>query len=192
MQYYVPRGQESGFSGSALLIRPRGGLRSVGESFRLRLQELDPSLTHVNLTPLQQSLDPQMRPWRLGAALFGLCGVLALLVTAVGLYSVLSYMVAERAHEIGVRVALGATGKRVTWFVVRSGALLAVAGMSLGLAVALLAGGWVEPLLFDTSGRDPLVLGTVVVVLFLVAAIASLIPAGRAAAVSPMTALRGE
>lgn len=192
MQYYVPRGQERGFSGSALLIRPREGLQSATEPLRRRLQAVDGSIVHIGFQSLQESLDPQLRPWRLGAALFGVCGVLALLVTAVGLYSVLAYLVTDRTHEIGVRLALGASAGDVSGMVARGGLALAGTGALLGLALAIAGGGWIEPLLFETSGRDPVVLVGVALLILLVAVVASMVPAWRAARVSPMTALRAE
>jgi len=191
-QYYVPLGQEAGFSGSNLLVRPRGAVTAAVEPLRRRLLAVDAAIAHVGFRTLQASLDPQLRSWRLGAALFTLCGVLALVVTAVGLYSVLAYLVTDRTHEIGVRMALGATGGAVIRLVVRDGATLAMVGAVIGLAVGFAAGGWIEPLLFETSGRDPLVFGVVGAILVGVALLASLLPARRAARISPMTAIREE
>jgi len=124
--------------------------------------------------------------------MFVLCGALALVVAAIGLYSVISYLVAHRTHELGVRIALGARGADIVRFVVRDGMAMAAGGTALGLGLALVAGKWLEPLLFQTSARDAVVLGGVGVGLSIVAFTASVFPAVRASRVTPMTALRSD
>ncbi len=114
------------------------------------------------------------------------------MVAALGLYSVMSYLVAQRTHEIGVRIALGAGGSAIVGMVVKRSLLLAVAGVAIGMVIALWAGRFLQPLLFQTSPRDPLVLGGVVGVLLVTALLASLLPALRARRVDPMEALREE
>ena len=121
---------------------------------RKLLQQLDPTIAYVDATTLQDDIDPQVRPWRLGASVFGLMGVLALLVAAVGLYSVMSYLVAQRTHELGVRIALGASGGNIVSLVLRSSVGMALLGIAIGLGLALAAGRFIEPLLFNTSARD--------------------------------------
>jgi ABC-type antimicrobial peptide transport system permease subunit len=137
-------------------------------------------------------VDPQIRPWRLGASVFGLMGVLALVVAAVGLYSVLSYLVAQRTHEIGVRIALGARGGDILGLILRSSFGMTVLGVAIGLGLSLAAGRFVEPLLFETSARDPGVVSGVALSMLTVALLASLVPALRARRVNPMEALRTE
>jgi putative ABC transport system permease protein len=190
MKYYIPFGQERGVGGTVLLIRPRGDPAKMVASTRRVLQELDPSISYVYAQTLQESVDPQIRPWRLGASVFGLMGVLALVVAAVGLYSVLSYLVAQRTHEIGVRIALGARGGDILGLVLRSSFGMTVLGVVIGLALSLAAGRFVEPLLFETSARDPGVIGGVALSMLTVALVASLVPALRARRVNPMEALR--
>ena len=192
MQYYVPFGQEQGIGGTKLFVRPRGDALAFIEPLRRELQRLRPSLGYVDIATLQESVDPQLRSWRLGATMFGMFGALALLVAAVGLYSVLAYLVLQRTHEIGVRIALGARPKDVVRLVARHGATAAVLGASIGLALALIGGRFIEPLLFETSPRDPVVLATVIAVLLVAAALASLVPARRATAVEPARALAAE
>lgn len=124
MQYYIPFGQESafGFGGSNLMLRPsRGEPSALIGAVRRAILALDPSLTYVDAKMLQESLDLQIRPWRLGASMFGLMGVLALIVAAVGLYSVMSYLVAQRTRELGIRIALGATSQNVVSLILRGG-----------------------------------------------------------------------
>jgi predicted permease len=190
MQYYIPFGQERGIGGTSLLIRPRTDPAKMIGSVRRALQELDPSITYVFAQTLQESVDPQIRPWRLGASVFGLMGVLALVVAAVGLYSVLSYLVAQRTHEIGVRIALGARGGDILSLVLRSSFGMTVLGVAIGLGLSLAAGRFIEPLLFETSARDPGVVSGVALSMLTVALVASLVPALRARRVNPMEALR--
>jgi putative ABC transport system permease protein len=194
MQYYVPLGADGrlGFGGSALLVRPRGDLASMVAPLRSELRALDPSLLWLEVEPLEASLAPELRPFRLGATLFGLFGLLALLLASLGLYSLVAYTVASRAHELGVRVALGARGSDVLRLVLRQGLLLAAAGLALGMVVALAAGGYVRDLLFQDSPRDPLVYGVVVLALLAAAALASFGPARRATRVDAMAALKAE
>ena len=135
---------------------------------------------------------PSMRSWRLGATMFAVFGGLALALAAIGLYSVIAYSVAQRAHEMGVRVALGARSVDLVRLIVRDGMRVAVAGVLIGAIAAAVAGRWIAPLLFDVSARDPVVFGAVVIVLFGVALAASWLPALRASRIDPNEALRAD
>ena len=192
MQYYVPIGQERGFSGSYLLLRPRGEFTTAWPALREALQRADPAISSIDVKLLADGLDEQVRPFKLGRVAFGLGAMLALIVAALGLYSVMAHAVAWRRHEIGVRMALGARPLDVAAMVVGRGTRLATFGVAAGLIVALAARPWVEPRLFETSARDPIVLIGVVAVIELVAILAGWIPARRAVAVSPTEALRTE
>ena len=192
MQYYVPIGQERGFSGSYLLVRPRGEFTTSWPALREALQRADPSISSIDVRLLADGLDEQVRPFKLGRVAFGLGALLALAVAALGLYSVMAHAVAWRRHEIGVRMALGARPRDVARMVVGRGTRLATLGIAAGLIIALAARSWVEPRLFETSARDPLVLSGVVVLIELVAILAGWIPARRAVGVSPTEALRAE
>ena len=119
-------------------------------------------------------------------------GALALIVAAVGLYGVIAYNVAQRMHELGVRVALGAQAGDVGRLVVGQGLRMAVAGLAIGGAISLVASRWIQPLLFQQSARDPVVFAVVAAMLVLVALIASSVPAMRAARVDPNAVLRSE
>ena len=141
---------------------------------------------------LQDSLDPQIRPWRLGANMFALFGALALLVAAIGLYSVIAYLVTQRAHELGVRVALGAAQSNIVGLVVRYGVGLAAVGVAIGMLLSLNAGRWIEPLMSDPSPRNPAVCLLVAVGLLVVGLLASVVPAWRAARLDPIEVLRAE
>jgi putative ABC transport system permease protein len=137
-------------------------------------------------------VSPQKRSWQLGATMFTALGGLALVLAAVGLYSVLAYDVAQRTREFGVRVAMGARGADVMRLVLARGLRTALVGGMIGVGVAVVAGRWVAPLLFRTSPTDPAVIGVVVIGVVFVALMAALIPAKRALSVDPIEALRAE
>jgi len=147
LQVYVPIGQERGFSGSWLVVRPIGTVSPAWPALRDALQKSDPAIQTINVRRLSQGLDREMRPLRLGMLAFGLSASLALVVAALGLYSIMAHAVAWRRHEIGVRLALGARPRSIATLIVGRGAVLASIGIGLGLAVAFGARRWVEPLL---------------------------------------------
>ncbi|HEY7475317.1 MAG TPA: FtsX-like permease family protein, partial [Vicinamibacterales bacterium] len=192
MHYYIPAGQEVGFGGSALIVR--GADRSPGlvADVRRLLIGVDPTISYISAETIQARIEPQVRPWTLGATVFLLSGLLALVVAGIGIYSVMSYLIADRRREIGVRMALGATAQDIVRLVLRGSLLMAVVGIATGELVALLLGRLAEPLLFDTSPRDPAVFAGVAAVLLLVAMAATFLPARRARAVNPVEALRME
>ena len=191
MQYYVPLGQEIRVSARpVLLVRTAGDPSELVGAVRKEMLAMDPALAYVDAQPLREFIDRQMRSWQLGATVFGLFGVLALLVAGSGLYSVVAYFVVQRTHEIAVRVALGASTRRVAMLVLRNGIGLTAAGLAIGSVIALVAGGFVGPLLFETSPRDPAVFAAVAVLLFGAATVASIVPASRARRVDVMEALR--
>jgi len=134
----------------------------------------------------------RQRPWRIGASLFVAFGALAVVLAAIGLYSVISYGVSQRTHELGVRMALGAAAGDVIRMVVAQGVAFVVGGIALGSVIGLLAGSRLEPMLFAQSARDPRVFGLVGLVLISVAIVATVRPAIRAARLDPTVALRSE
>jgi predicted permease len=192
MSFYIPFGQEQGIGGTHLLVRPRGDASRVLAAVRQELVALDPTIIFVYAGRLQDSVEPKVRPWQLGATMFSLMGLLALVVAAVGLYSVMSYDVTHRTHEIGVRMALGARPADVVRLVVRGGLALAAGGVAAGFGLALIAARLVEPLLFDTSPRDPAVFAVVAATLLTMAVLATVLPAARARRVNPADAMRAE
>ena len=139
-----------------------------------------------------EQLDPAFRNWRLGAALFAAAGFLALLVAGVGIYGTIAYTFSQRTQEIGVRIALGAQASNIVTLVLKSSVMISAVGVIIGTGVAIWAGRFAKPLLYDTSPNNPFVLGGVALVLIGVAVIASLVPALRAKRVDPMEALRAE
>jgi ABC-type antimicrobial peptide transport system permease subunit len=151
-----------------------------------------PGQSYVRVQPLNDIIDSQRRSWKVGATMFVAFGVLALVVAAVGLYGVITYNVAQRMHELGIRIALGAQAADVVRLVVGQGVRFALVGVTLGLALALIGAKWIQPLLFEQSARDPVTYGMVAILLLTVALVASVLPAMRATRADPNSALRGE
>jgi predicted permease len=172
-----------------LLIRSSARLNGVISQMRSTLAGISPDIRysfHVFDTSVQDSLLRE----RLMATLSGLFGVLALTLTAAGLYGVISYMVARRTNEIGIRVALGAGRGAVIALILRETAVVLAAGLGTGTLLTLAAGRAASTLLFDLKWYDPLALTAACVSLAFVAAVASYLPAWRAASVNPAIALR--
>jgi putative ABC transport system permease protein len=178
---------------SLIFVRMSGGdLTSDMERVRRALQAVMPGMGFVVPRPLQYVVDDGRRSWRLGATLFVAFGGLALVVAAVGLYGVIGYNVAQRMHELGVRIALGARTSAILRLVLSQGLALASAGVGIGLALALAASRWIEPLLYKQSPRDPLTYAAVAIAMGVVAVLASALPALRAVRADPNRALRAE
>jgi putative ABC transport system permease protein len=189
--YYRPIDQVRA-TGGGLFVRMHDDAARHRETIRRALQRLMPGGSYVTVTPMSEIFEPNVRSWRLGATMFVAFGALALVLAAVGLYSVIAYNVVQRTHEMGVRVAFGAQVRDILRLILNEGLRITVIGVVIGGAIALYAGRWVKPLLFDVKPADPVVFGVVVAVLFAAATLASLIPAMRAARVDPNVALRSE
>lgn len=193
--YYVPIEQYKARFGTAysqLFVRVNGRAEEFLEPLRRRLQREMPGNAYVSAMRLQQLVSPQRRSWEFGATMFVAFGTLALVLAAIGLYSVIAYSVAQRTHELGVRIALGASVAEVVRMIVAQGVGIAAAGVAVGSGIALWASKWIEPLLFAQKARDPLVFASVAAVLLVVAIAATLRPALRATRVDPTVALRSE
>jgi ABC-type antimicrobial peptide transport system permease subunit len=151
-----------------------------------------PGAGYVNVRTMESLVTPSMRSWQLGATMFATFGGLALLLAALGLYGVIAHSVAQRTHEMGVRVALGARTSDVAGMVIRESIRIVAVGVTLGIVASLVAGRWISPLLFEISPRDPMVLVAVIVTLMGVTLLASWLPAVRASRVDPAESLRAE
>jgi len=192
MTYYLPLAQREGRTLQGLYIRTTGDPERTAAALAPVLRGMDPRVRFATVRSLREQIDPQTRSWTLGATMFSVFGLLALLVAAVGLYGVLAFDVAQRTRELGIRTALGAERTRLLRSVVLDGVRLALVGVALGLGVALAAAPRVGALLFEVSPRDPVVLSVVATTLVAVALLAALVPALRATRVDPVTALRTE
>ncbi len=194
MQLYNPigRGQRVETRAFNVIVRATGDPNALVEPLRRAMQTVSAGLPFADVKPMASALALELRPWRLGASLFGAFGAIALVLSALGLYSVVAYSVAQRTHEMGVRVALGAQVRDIVALVLRQGLGLSAIGITSGVALTLLSAGWVKPLLYETSAHDPLRLAAVAVGLLAVSALASVIPARRATRADPLTAMRSE
>ena len=189
LYYYLPIAQFHDDEGG-VFVRTRGDADAFVETVRRQLQGVMPGATYIRVTPMHKFVDPQRQSWESGAKMFLAFGVLAHILAALGLYSVIAYNVAQRTHELGVRIALGAGGRHLTRLVVGQAMRFAVAGALIGGTLALWSGRWIAPLLYETSPKDAVVYSVVIATLLVVAIGASAIPALRASRVDPNVALR--
>ena len=192
MQLYLPIDQAPEFMGVGALLARAEDPEAMAPVLRRELQTLRRDLPFVRVRSLGEIVAPQLASWRMGARLFGLYGALALLLAALGTYGVMAYTVARRTREVGVRIALGATRGKVVRRVLGRGLRIAALGVAAGLGLFLLASRFLEPLLFEVSPTDPVVLAGAAATLALSAVLASYLPARRAARVDPVVALRVE
>jgi putative ABC transport system permease protein len=196
MQYFIPLAQNSDSvlrsPVTALLVRTAGPAEDMVATVRREMQATVDGLPYPEINPFPAIVARLLTPWRRGAVLLGLFGALGLLLAALGLYGVQSYLVSQRTRELGIRIALGAGRPELLRLVVRQGLRVALLGVLLGAGAALVAGNVVASLLYGVSPRDPLILTGVALVLLAIAALASFLPAHRATKVDPMVALRYE
>ena len=146
----------------------------------------------VQIRPVEGFFEDLLGPWTLGATMFTAFGLLALVLAAVGLYSVLAFGVAQRQRELGIRSALGASGRDLIRMVMSQAGRYVGGGLVLGTLISLGLGRFVEDLLFNVRSVDPFVYGTVILTLAITGAAAAFLPAWRATAVSPTTAIQVE
>jgi predicted permease len=174
------------------VVRYSGEPRAVIPEIRRAFKEVNRRLPIVEAVTLSQFVDRSLIKQRLVARLSTLFSLLALLLACAGLYGVMSYNVARRTHEIGIRMALGANAHRIMQSVMRETLGPVALGILIGLGAALATTRWVESLLFGLKPHDPLTIGLAALLLMAVASIAGYLPARRAARVDPMAALRCE
>ncbi len=190
--YYLPVAQHWPHEIATMYVRMSGDAAASLERVRRAMTRAMPGDGFAIVRPLQEIVDDRSRSWRLGAMMFVAFGGLALVVAAVGLYGVISYNVAQRTHELGVRMALGARARDAVRLIVGQGVRVAATGVLVGLALALAAARWVQPLLFHQEANDPVLYALVAVGMMAVAVAASAVPALRAARADPSIALRSD
>jgi putative ABC transport system permease protein len=158
------------------------------------VRSIDPGLPVANLTTMEKEIGDSVARPRLRTLILALFAGLALVLAAVGLYGIIAYSVAQRGHEIGIRMALGADRRQVLGLILRQGLGLTLAGLAAGLAgaVALVATGWLGDLLYNVKPTDVFTFAVVPLLLIAVALLASLLPARRATRVDPLVVLRAE
>jgi len=190
---YLPLSQAPSASGAhSVLIRVNGDPGALAPALRTIVRDLDPALALFAVEPLTQTLSSRMGQRRFTMLVLGIFAAVALLLAAVGVHGVLSYTVAQRTREIGIRMTLGADPRGVRALVVTQGAALTLTGLGFGLFGALAVTRILSTLLYGVSAHDPFTFGGVAVTLAAVALMASWFPARRAASVDPLTALRSE
>jgi predicted permease len=185
-------GPVAGFGGLTLIAKAARNSGPLGATIRRRLLSRDPELV-VNLAGTMEShVQESLFVPRLLAMLFGVSGLIGLLIASAGIYGVMSFAVARRTREIAIRLALGARSAQVTWMVLSHGALLALVGIAIGLAGGMALAATAGSLIYGVSATDPLTFTAVPAILLSVALLAAAIPARRAARVLPNRALRAE
>jgi putative ABC transport system permease protein len=187
---YIPLRQEpSGFA--VLLVRSRVDPGVIMNAVRREVQAIDPDQPVFTVQTLDQMLAQQRWPFRVFGTVFAIFAFIALVLAAVGLYAVMAYSVAQRTQEIGVRMALGAANKQVSWLVLRRGLVQIALGLIIGLSGAWFAGELLSPLLV-VPAHDTTTFVGIAMLLTAVALAACLIPARRATRLDPLVALRQE
>jgi predicted permease len=188
--YYHPLAQNP--SAFQVVARTTLQAESIAAAIRKEIASLDPEAPFYNVTTMRDVLDESLVSRRLPMLLAVAFGVVALFLSAIGIYGVLAYQVAQRRREIGIRMALGSSVRNVFGLVLADGAKIVTIGLAFGMAGAYFAGSYIESQLFGVRAWDPFVIAAVAVLLAAVSFIAVSIPARRAARVSPVIALAGE
>jgi putative ABC transport system permease protein len=188
---YVPQAQIP-IGSLTIIARTAGDPSTLARPLAETVRSIDPDLPAYNVKTVEEYLDGTIAIPRFNTLLLGIFAGLALVLTAIGLYGVISYSVAQRTHEIGIRIALGAQPSEMMRLVIGQGVRLALVGVGLGLIAALAFTHFLSSLLFGVTTTDPISFVTVVTTLLLVVLLACYIPARRAMRVDPMVALRYE
>ncbi len=184
--------RQSTLPGGVFLVRTEADPGAVAPAVRRVISELDPALAIIGLRTLEENARYTLSAAQGGATGATLFGVLAVLLTAAGLYGVVSYGAARRAREIGIRMALGARSVRVVRMILNDGLRLALLGLAIGTIAALALSRLVSGLLYGVTGTDPRAFMIASLVLVGITALACALPAARATAVDPVRVLRGD
>jgi predicted permease len=189
---YVPHLQNPGMVQAVVLVRGRSDPGQLTPLLRKEMFALDPDLPLNNVRTMDENLAQQRWFSRVFGSMFAVFAGIAIVLAAVGLFAVTAYSVTQRTQEIGVRMALGAQAKQVSWLILRRGLIHLAIGLTLGLAGAFGVGRLLGSMLFQTGPADPMTLVSITLLLVAVAISASLWPAWQASRLDPVTALRYE
>jgi ABC-type antimicrobial peptide transport system permease subunit len=173
-----------------LIVRARSDPAAMMSLLRQEISAMDPDVPVTNIRTMDEILARNRWPQRVFGTMFLVFAIIAIVLAAVGLYSVTAYSVAQRTQEIGIRMALGAEGEQVRWLILRRGMIQVGVGLTLGLAAALGTGRLLQGMLVGTGPADVVTLVSISVVLVIVAAMACFWPARRATRLDPVKALR--
>ena len=190
-QIFIPHAQEP-FGQVGVVLKTAGDPSGVTKQVEQQVRTLDPGIAIRNLQPLESYIDDARAPMRFNLILIAIFGIVALTLASVGLYSVMAYSVTQRSHELGIRIAVGASPRDILRLVLGQGIRLTLFGAAFGLLASLLVTRALASLLFGVSATDPITFIAVPIVLALVAMLACYLPARRAMRVDPMIALRYE
>jgi predicted permease len=190
--YYIPIGQSDVGNAVRVAVRTRGEPSAVMPHIRSAVISLDPDLAIYDIQTMRRVIDRQTWFYRVFGTFFMAFGVCALLLAAAGLYGVMSFSVTQRTREIGVRAALGAKGNQLIMLVMRRTMIQLAVGLFLGLGLALLASGALQPVLYHVNPRDMNVFAGVTAMLTLASLLASFLPARRVTTIDPVVALASE
>ncbi len=185
-------GARVGWGSEELVVRTKTSLTSVVPAVRAALRKMDPGMPLDGFRSLGEIVDQAVSPKRLIVMLLGLFSLLAMTLSSVGIYGVISYAVSQRTPELGIRLALGATTRGILWLVIKEGMKPVALGLLIGLAAAALLTKVARSLLFEISATDPLTFTANALLFISVGLLACWLPARRAAKVDPMEALRCE
>ena len=188
---YVPLRQDAP-GGTQLLVRSRIEPAAVMRAVQAEVQAVDPDQPVFSVQTLDQMLSQRMWPYRVFGSLFAIFAFIALTMSAVGLYAVMAYSVTQRTAEIGVRMALGAESRQVSWLILKRGLMQTAIGLAIGLVGAFFLSKVMRSLLVAITPSDPVTFASITVILIVVATAACLLPARRATRVDPLIALRAE
>jgi predicted permease len=190
--YYIPIAQSDVANGVRIAVRTRGDAASMTPVIRSAVASLDPNLAIYEVSSLRRVIERQTWFYTTFGTFFMAFGICALLLAAAGLYGVMSFAVTQRTREMGVRSALGAKSAQLIALVMRRSVVQLGIGIVLGLALALLASGALQPILYRVNPRDAGVFAGVIATLIIVSLVASLLPARRVAKIDPVKALATE
>jgi ABC-type antimicrobial peptide transport system permease subunit len=177
---------------TTLFVRSRLDAGAIMNAVRREVGAIDPDQPVFTAQTMDEMLAQNTWPYRVFGTLFAIFALIALVMSSVGLYAVMAYSVTQRTAEIGVRMALGAEGREVSWLILRRGLVQMAAGLAIGLVAAFFLAKVMRTLLVQISPSDPVTFASITLILSAVAIAACLVPARRATRVDPLVALRAE
>ncbi len=190
--YYIPIAQSDVSNFVSIAVRTQGQPGALTSGIRSAVASLDPNLAIYDVRTMTDVIRRQTWFYTIFGTFFMAFGAIALLLAVAGLYGVVSFSVAQRTREMGIRTALGAQGVQLIWLVMTRSTIQLAVGLVLGVALGLLASGPLQPLLYEVAPHDPVVLAMVPFTLAAASLLAAFLPARRAAAVDPVVALAAE